>query len=672
MTAAANSSAVEGPLQVPSDLWRMLSAHSKREPLPKGLDAAWQWGASLAVSMKPRTQGFLRKAKRVLEIGEQFETVSNGRLREAITELHAAFRRGRDTDDELLRALAVIREVCFRQRGEKPYLVQVAAALAMNEGCIAEMATGEGKTLAAPMPATLAAWRGRGCHVITVNDYLAKRDAEAMAPVYRFCGLRVAHIIGDTSPAERKAAYTADITYTTNKEVAADFLRDRLVLGRIQNLPQTLLSNIAAGTGGPADRLVMRGLECAIVDEADSILIDEAVTPLIISGDAPNAEQVSTYAQAAEAAAQFQRGVHFRINERYREVELTRAGREAVADLGEQLGGIWRGLRRSEELIIQAITAREIYQQGKQYVVQDDKIVIVDEYTGRLMPDRTWRDGLHQAVEAKEQLKIQPPKATFARVSFQRFFRQYKKLCGMTGTAAEARRELYQIYRCPVAIIPTNKPCIRTHQPGRVFADDECRWRAVVEEIKTVHATGRPILVGTRSVAASETLSEMLTAEGLRHEVLNAVRHAEEAQIVAGAGGKGRITVATNMAGRGTDIKLAREVRELGGLHVISAERNESRRVDRQLFGRAGRQGDPGSAASFAALTDELLARHAGLSARTLRRLAGGNGEVNGRAARAVLNKAQARAGRVALRQRKSVLKADEWLNEYLGFAGRE
>jgi preprotein translocase subunit SecA len=414
------------------------------------------------------------------------------------------------------------------------------------------------------------------------------------------------------------------------------------------------------------------------VDEGDSVLIDEAVTPLIISGDAPNPDEVEAFRQAVALAEQLEEGRHYRSNHRYREVDLTGAGRRRLEEIGRPLGGLWAGARRREELVVQALTARDFFLRDKQYVIQDGKVVIVDEFTGRLMPDRTWRDGLHQAIEAKETLrdpavKVNLPKDTYARISFQRFFRLYRKLSGMTGTAAEAWREFWQIYSLPVVIIPTNRPCIRKLAPDRVFATEEAKWKAVVEDIRRTHAAGRPILVGTRSVHASEHLSRLLAAEGLDHQVLNAVRHAEEAQIVAGAGQEGRITVATNMAGRGTDIKLGRGVAQRGGLRVLATERHEAGRIDRQLFGRAARQGDPGDAQAYVSLEDELGRRFAPHWSGALRQRFGrAEKDISSPVTRRLFDAAQRRAERLALKSRKAVLRTDDWLDEYLGFAGRE
>ncbi|MFO7900669.1 MAG: prepilin peptidase [Planctomycetota bacterium] len=659
--------------QPPSTTWRTLARPAGSDKLPKGVDAAWDVAAGYVQRLHPRQRILLHRARRVDRLKKAFRDLSDARLREEAAELRAVFRRGRETRRDRDRAFALVREVADRKVGLRPFVVQVAGALGLAAGSVVEMATGEGKTLAATMPATVAGWRGRGCHIITFNDYLARRDAEWMRPVYRFCGLRVAHIEQGMEPAARRDAYQADVTYCTNKEVTADFLRDRLALGHVRGLSAALLARIVDGHGSGTDRVVQRGLHRAIVDEADSIMVDEAVTPLIISGDVPNEEQVAAFAEAAELAAQLERSADYRLDRRHKEVNFTRRGQRRLAELAEPLGGIWAGERRREELVNQALNARHFFLLDHQYIVNDDGVVIVDEFTGRQMPDREWRDGLHQAVEAKEKLTVNPPKDTFARISFQRFFRLYKHLSGMTGTAREAWPEFWQIYHLPVTVIPTNEPCIREVLPDRVYATESAKWKAIVAEIERIHAKGRPILVGTRSVRASERLSGLLADAGLEHAVLNAVRHAEEAQIVAGAGQRGRITVATNMAGRGTDIRLGRGVVGLGGLHVLATERHAAGRIDRQLFGRSARQGDPGSAQAIVCLEDELLVRHAPAFARMLRsRYGATDREISSPVTRRAFDLAQRRAERLALRQRKGVLRTDDWLDEYLGFAGRE
>ncbi|NOT02314.1 MAG: translocase [Phycisphaerales bacterium] len=617
-----------------------------------------------------RSRLFLRRADDVLAREREIGDLSDAPLQSAAGQLAERFRRRRESPVDLDRALAILREVAFRKLGERPYREQIAGALACDAGCICEMATGEGKTLVAAIAATLAGWRGRGCHVVTVNDYLAGRDAEWMGNLFRFCGLSVGFIQNETPPVGRRLAYAADITYATNKEVTADYLRDRLVLGGRRNLPEVLLDGMAGRFDAQA-HLVQRGLHCAIVDEADSVLLDEAVTPLIISGEAPNAEQVQCYAEAAAIAGRLKPVEHYAVNRRYNEITMTDVGRDGLAREVASLGGVWRSMRRAEELVTQALSAREFFHRDMQYVVADGKIVIVDESTGRTMPDRTWRDGLHQAIEAREGVTINPPKTTHARVSFQRFFRMYDKLSGLTGTAVEGRGEFWRVYGLPVTVIPTHRPVLRRRHPDRCYATGAAKWRAVVEDVRRVYDEGRPVLIGTRSVKDSEHVSSMLSAAGLEHRVLNAVRHAEEAQIVAEAGQPGAITVATNMAGRGTDIKLGRGVAELGGLHVIATERHAAGRIDRQLFGRAARQGDPGSAIAMVSLDDELIARYAPVGLRILRKVATDNPEgFSNRSARGVFDRAQRRAQRIAFAQRRAGLQTDDWLDEFLGFAG--
>jgi len=631
----------------------MLEQRISDKPLPRGLDAAWDVGMGFIDGLNPRRKMFLRRAEKVLALEKQFSQMTDANIRKVSRELREIFRRHRDTHSDIERAFALVREVADRQIGNKPFPVQIAGAFAIDHGCIAEMATGEGKTLTATMPATVAGWRGRGCHIITVNDYLAERDAEWMGKIYRFCGLSVAHIDQAMSADDRRAAYQAD--------------------SHVRGLSSALLTKITQTGKSVMDRLVQRGLNFAIIDEADSVLVDEAVTPLIISGPAPNPEQVEAFRQAANIVSNLRQDTDYRVDGRYREVELTNEGKNRLAQSAETLGDIWQGARRREEIATKALVAKELYSLDKQYVIDEGKVVIVDDFTGRLMPDRSWRDGLHQAVEAKEKLEITPPKDTYARISFQRFFRMYRKLSGMTGTASEAAAEFWQIYHLPVVVIPTNRPCQRKNLPDIVMTTEQAKWKRILLEIRRVHERRRPVLVGTRSVQASEYISQLLEAENLSHQMLNAVRHREEAQIVAGAGQAGRITVATNMAGRGTDIKLGRGVAELGGLHVIASERNESGRIDRQLFGRCARQGDPGSTQAIVCLEDEFVSRYAkNIVAYLKKRHALNTDGICSKTTRAAFRLAQFRAEKLALRQRKSVMRTDHWLEEQLSFSGRE
>ncbi|MHC4165643.1 MAG: preprotein translocase subunit SecA [Planctomycetota bacterium] len=650
--------------------WKLLEQPAVEKLLPRGLDAAWDFCMGVCNQHLLKNRSCMSRARNVLALAHHYADQTNEKLRQAAIELRAVFRCQRDQSEDLDRAFALIREVASRQLGERHFHCQIAGAFAIDAGCVAEMATGEGKTLTATMPAVVAGWRGRGCHIITANDYLAERDAQWMKCIYRFCGLDVAFIEQSMTPRDRQKAYLADITYCTNKEVIADHLRDRLIMRDFRSRAGAMLSHMIDSGTSPTNRLVQRGLEFAIVDEADAILIDESVTPLIISGTAPNTEFTEVFQQAASVAEDLCRNTDYEANRRYNEILLTPAGLDKTGRLTENLGGFWRDSRRREEAIIKALTAREFYRKDKHYVLDQGKVVIVDDFTGRLMPDRTWRDGLHQAIEAKEALEITSAKDTYARISFQRFFRMYRRLAGMTGTAREAAAEFWQMYHLPVVVIPTNRPCIREVLPDTMLANKSAKWKSILGQISKINHTGRPILIGTRTVADSEHLSRLLQQEHLEHSVLNAVRHREEAQIVARAGQKGRITIATNMAGRGTDIKLGRDVKSLGGLHVIAAERNEFARIDRQLFGRCARQGDPGTAQAIVSLEDEFVGRYCPhLTAFLKRRNRQATGDISSAAVGVAFQVALRRAQKLALRQRKAVMRTDHWLDEHLGFA---
>ena len=500
----------------PSAAWRMLSLRPDNLKLIKGLDAGWHAIVGRCQPMMLRRKRFLRRAEHILKLETKFDHLSDAALAEIAVMIGRVFRLGRESELDVDQAFALVREVAHRKVGLKPHMVQVAAALAMDAGCVAELATGEGKTLVATMPAALAGWRGRGCHIITVNDYLAERDAQTMAPVYEFCGLTVAHVSAEMQSSQRRTAYQADVTYVTNKEVAADFLRDRLALGRIKGLTPALVKNITdrhgGARGGTTEQLVQRGLAAAIVDEADSVLIDEAVTPLIIADESDSDEVNDGYVKAAALADELQEGTDYEVDHRYREINLTGTGRHRIAELTQRMAGFWSVTRRREELVSQALSSRHLFLRDKQYVIQDDKLVLIDEFTGRLMPDRSWRTGIQQAVEVKEHLAVSPMRETLARVSFQRFFRLYPRLSGMTGTAAEAKAELWQIYRLPTVCIPTHRPCLRTHEPDRIFASVDAKWKAVVNEIRNTHERGRPVLSGASGPSFNVSHTEGLVA----------------------------------------------------------------------------------------------------------------------------------------------------------------
>jgi preprotein translocase subunit SecA len=643
-----------------------------REAPTQGLDA-----------MVDGLQGRKRRGAGVLEClraqaaeidrrASQWDGLRDGQLHERLRELRERFRRDANDHELVTVALAGIRTAAERQLGERPYPVQLMGALTLHHGWLAEMATGEGKTLTAGIAAVLAAWQGHPCHLVTVNDYLAQRDATWMRPLFQACGVRGGYVTGPMDPLERKTNYRQDVTYTTSKEITADFLRDRLRLGQITDATRWRIHHRFRLRGQLPDGVVMRGLHTAIIDEADSVLIDEAVTPLIISGQDDNAAMKESHERAWQLCAGFQEGIEFRVNLRFREVELLPPGRRRVLAAADGWADRWRSPAHATELAELTLTARTLFQRDKHYVVRDGKIVIVDEATGRLMPNRKWRHGLHQAIETREGVEVTPADTTLARLSFQRFFRLFRRLSGMTGTASEVAGELWHVYRLPVIRIPANRPCVRRQLPDRFFGSNDVKLDAVVAAIRAVHLTGRPVLVGTRSVSASEILGRRLVEAGLRFSLLNALQDAHEAQIVADAGQPGQITIATNMAGRGTDIRLGEGVAAGGGLHVIATERHESKRVDRQLFGRTGRQGDPGSAQAFVSLDDDLIQGHAPALARRLTHTALENNWPGAAGlASALVRRAEAAAERQARLARARVLRMDTWLDEAVGFSGR-
>lgn len=558
---------------------------------------------------------------------------------------------------------ALVRAAAQRTLGMRHFDVQLIGGWALLNGMVAEMATGEGKSLTATLAAATAALGGRAVHVITVNDYLASRDAEEMLPLYSALGLTVGCVVHGVEPDQRRAAYASDVTYCSNKELAFDYLRDRLVLG---GKLRSISSKIDTLGGSDSNRkLLLRGLQFAIVDEADSVLIDEARTPLILSAQAKQVEEEEMYRQALTLAKELPDKA-FTIKES--QIELTESGLERLEELAEFLQGVWTGPRRREQLVRKALTALYMFERDKHYLVRDDKVVIIDEYTGRLMPDRSWEQGLHQLIELKEDCEVTGRRETLARISYQRFFRRYMHLSGMTGTAAEVAGELWSVYRLRVAKIPTNRPVRRKRDPDLIFGQGEAKWKIVVAMTEQHHRTGRPVLIGTRSVSASEHLAALLDAAGLPYRLLNARQDKDEAEIIAQAGEPGRITVATNMAGRGTDIKLQGGIAEKGGLHVMSTELNDSARIDRQLYGRGARQGDKGSCQAILAVEDDLVATYlpwacAWFSGREKMPLWLGH---------LLFGLAQRRAESIHSRARRSLLEQDDQLGDMLAFAGRQ
>ena len=530
---------------------------------------------------------FEKIADEVLALDEEYSKLSDEELKEKTNEFKERLKNGEDLEDIKVEAFATAREAAFRVIGEKPYRVQVIGGLAIHYGNIAEMKTGEGKTLTSTMPAYLNALTGEGVHIITVNEYLAGRDAEWMGNIYRFLGLTVGVNFRDLTASEKQEAYKCDILYSTNNEIGFDYLRDNMVVRA-------------------SDR-VARPYNFAIVDEVDSVLIDEARTPLIISGG--SMKSANLYIQTDRFAKSLKENEGYIYDEKTKAVTLDEKGTE----LAQQAFGVDNlyDIKNTElvHFINQALRANYAMKRDFDYVVEDGQVIIVDPFTGRLMKGRNYSEGLHQAIEAKEGVEIQQETKTLATITFQNLFRMYKKLAGMTGTAKTEEEEFRDIYNMYVIQIPTNKPVIREDFKDLIFATKKGKYKAIINEIKERHAKGQPVLVGTVAVETSELLSSMLKKEHIPHEVLNAKNHAREAEIIAKAGEKGAVTIATNMAGRGTDIKLTDEVKELGGLCVIGTERHESRRIDNQLRGRSGRQGDPGFSQFCVSFEDDLMVR---------------------------------------------------------------
>jgi preprotein translocase subunit SecA len=575
------------------------------------------------------------------------------------------------TEELIIRSFAIVREAASQILGKRHYDVQVIGGWLMINGMLAEMNTGEGKTLTATLPACTAAFAGIPVHVITANDYLVERDAREMGPLYKALGLSVGTVIDGMDHEARRKAYACDITYCTNKQVAFDYLRDRLTMGRHASRRQLEVERLHRDDAR-IDRLLLRGLCFAIVDEADSVLIDEARTPLIISRTSTNPLEAQTYQQALQLAEQLHEGFDFTIRQQERTILLTEPGKTRLASLCQPMKGVWTGQRRREYLVKQALSALHLFVRDKQYLCRDGKVQIIDENTGRVMADRSWELGLHQLIETKEGLALSSSKETLARISYQRFFRRYLRLAGMSGTAREVAAELAGVYGLPVVRVPPHRPPRKTTHPDWVYRTAERKWAEVIKRIKEIHKSGRPILVGTKSLADSEYLSSLLSKAKLPHRVLNAKQDAREAEIIAQAGQAGRITVATNMAGRGTDIRLGDGVAERGGLHVIATERHEAGRIDRQLFGRCGRQGDPGSFEAIVSLQDELLkmylpARMQGLVENN----SDGKESSVGKWGRSLIRLAQYRAQRQHKQIRRDLLKADEMLTNTLAFTGR-
>jgi preprotein translocase subunit SecA len=607
-------------------------------------------------------RGFLRQ---VAKASEGLELLTTHKLSEMASVLRHDLHRNGLRRELVASAFAVIREVSGRTLGMRHFDVQLLGGWAMMRSNVAEMETGEGKTLTATLPAATAALAGIPVHIITVNDFLVGRDAAWMKPLYDVLGLSVGTILEGMSPADRRRAYGCSITYCTNKQVVFDYLKDRLLLQQ-ENRALHLKIEALHRANPRVTRLMMRGLCFAVVDEADSVLVDEARTPLIISGGRGAGDEERVYRQALDAARRMQAGRDYLVSERERHVDLTDLGRAHAARLTNRYGGVWNVPSHRENIVRQSLAALHLYLRDKHYIVDEGHVRIVDEYTGRVMADRSWERGLHQMVEAKEELAISGRQETLARISYQRFFRRYLRLAGMTGTAREVAGELRAVYGLNTVRIPTNRPQVRKINSDLIYPSSQTKWQAIAVQVVELHESGRPVLVGTRSVADSEHLSGLLDAAGIQHNVLNARQNRIEAEIVAQAGQPGSVTVATNMAGRGTDIILAPGVGEAGGLFVIASERHDAGRIDRQLFGRSGRQGDPGEGQAMLSLDDELVR---GVFGSLLDRLR--SRHLPGWLGRMLFNWAQRTTERRHSAVRKRLLHSDESLQDLLAFSGR-
>ncbi len=642
----------------------------RQEDFPSALERAWSRVPGF-FSSKTRRFGFSRFVTMVKDESRAVANLNDDGFAKSISELRYELRKEGQIDRLIARSFALIQQASGRTLEMRHFDVQLMGGYVMAKGMLAEMETGEGKTLTATLPACTSAFAGLPVHVLTANDYLVQRDAKLMQPLYGALGLTVGTVVDGMDAEARRAAYACDITYCTGKQLVFDYLKDRLLL---RNLPGRLSLTVQKldAKQSRLSSLLLRGLCVALIDEADFVLIDEARTPLILSqpGDFP--EQKENFIHALAAADALEPGLDFSLFMKERRIELTDRGKNRLAGLSETLDGVWTSPRRREELVSQALSARHLFERDKQYLIRDGKVQIIDENTGRIMADRSWERGLHQMIEVKEGCEITPQKEPLAKLTYQRFFRRYLRLCGMSGTAMEVAGDLRATYGLEVVRVPTHRPSKRIFKPARVYPSASGKWRAIVESIEHHQQRGRPVLVGTRSVASSDQLSALLKEKALGHNVLSARQDAHEAEVVSQAGQRGRITVATNMAGRGTDIKLGLGVPELGGLHVIVAERNDSRRVDRQLMGRCARQGDPGSCEAILSFDDELTSAHFPIwLVRFLRQFARKERPAGPLLSYLLTVLPQRATERAHGRLRRNLLKLDEHLGNLLAFSGR-
>lgn len=597
---------------------------------------------------------------------------SDAALKAEATHLGLELRRHGFRPDLVGHVFALIREISGRTLGKRHFDVQLLGGWALLKGMIAEMETGEGKTLTATLAAGTAALAGVPVHVLTVNDYLTRRDAEEMGPVYRALGLSVGCVVHDVPVNLRRAEYLCDVTYCSNKDIVFDYLRDKLTLSEMGGAALRLRVE-GLYTTPRHSRLLLRGLCFAITDEADSLLIDESRTPLIISGSVVGREEVDFMRAVMKFAETLEVGKDFSVDLSSKSVKIKESGEKKIGELVLPPDTQWTGTIRKNEMIRRAVSALHLFAQDKDYLVREGKVQIIDAFTGRVMPDRSWEQGLQQLIEIKEGCEVTKQQETVAKISYQRFFRRYLHLAGMTGTAKEVTREFWSVYGLPVVRIRTHRPLRRKVLADQIFPDRDERDRHLLERVRELHATGQPILIGTGSVVASESAGRLLAAAGLKYQLLNAKNDAEEAEIVARAGERGAITIATNMAGRGTDIKLAAGIVELGGLHVIQTELHEAARIDRQLAGRCARQGDPGSCEALLVLEDAVREdRKGGAVGLLVRRLLPKNAFFWNWAAKYAIVREQKALERFHRRLRRELFRDDVLRKNLMSFSRRE
>ena len=648
----------------------------RSEPEPGFHDRAAEF--LLATVFRPACDRFRnpnRSLQRIVQLVQRHEAslrkAADGELETMARGMRLRLRRQGFVPDLVGECFALVREAAARTIGQRHYDPQLMAGWALLQGKLIEMETGEGKTMAATLPASTAALAGYPVHIITVNDYLAGRDAEEMGPLYRFLGLSVGTVVQGMLRPERRQAYGKSVTYCTNKELAFDYLRDKVALthrgSRLHLSLEKLRSNACRD-----EELVLRGLYFGIVDEADSVFIDEARTPLILSSMTGSTEEKEQCQRALEFARCLSPAADYMTDLAERSISLTPAGRDKVGELATGREGVWTSVRAREELVTQALNALVLFQCDQHYVVSDGKVEIVDESTGRVMPDRSWERGLHQLIEVKEHCEPTERRETLARLTYQRLFRRYLRLAGMTGTAREVAREIRSVYDLDVVRIPLHRPSRRSYSPVRVCATRGQKWREVADAVERMSiAGGRPVLIGTRSVRASEEISAVLSERRIEHALLNAKQDKAEADVIALAGQPSRVTVATNMAGRGTDIRLGTGVADRGGLHVILTEYHDARRIDRQFFGRCARQGDPGTCEAIVSLEDEIFLVHAPAATRLVRQLAKVNAGLRRALYAGLRMLAQFRAERRSTHVRMQNLSHDRRLEKVLAFSGR-